>query len=219
MWRHYIYIHFRKSDGIPFYVGKGTAQTKDFYKRSTEPHKNKHWQNTVDKHGIVISIFASCQTDLEAQEQEKLLILETGRLDLNSGTLVNKTEGGDGICGLVISDELRAKRSKAASKPRSQAFIDAIRKARKAGGNGGVVKRGDKLSEEWIRNLALAKVGNKNPMFGKTTKIARQVVDTLNGKIYPSVGKAAEDFKLNMKTLYNMLSGHRRNYTSLEFLK
>lgn len=218
MWRHYVYIHFRKSDGIPCYVGKGTANTKDFYKRSTEHHKNKHWQNTVDKHGIVISIFASCQTDLEAQEQEKKLILEIGRLDLNTGTLVNKTNGGDGICGLIISDDLRAKRSEAASKPRSDTWIASIREARKNGGNGGVVKAGDKLSEEWKANLAASKTGNKNPMFGKTTKIAKQVVNTLTGTVYPSVGKAAEDFKLNMKTLYNMLSGHRRNYTSLEFL-
>lgn len=217
MWRHYIYIHFRKSDGIPFYVGKGTAHTKDFYKRACEPHKNIHWQNTVDKHDVIINIIMSCQNDKEAQEQEKRIILEIGRQDLGTGTLVNKTEGGDGICGLIISNELRKKRSINSSGPRSQVFINAIREARKDGGNGGVVKRGDKLPEEWVKNLSLAKVGNKNPMFGKTTKIARQVVDTLNGTVYPSVGKAAEDFNLKMKTLYNMLSGHRHNYTSLEF--
>lgn len=219
MWNHYIYIHFRKSDGVPFYVGKGTSRKRDknLFARACEPHKNIHWKNTVAKHGIVINIIMRCQTDKEAQEQEKRIILEIGRQDLCTGTLVNKTNGGDGICGLIISDELRKKRSEAAKGERSENWIASIRVARKNGGNGGVVKNGDKLSEEWIRNLANAKMGNKNPMYGKITKIARKVVADDTGLIYESVSAAAIDFKLNMKTLYNMLSGHRANNTSLRF--
>jgi len=217
MWRHYVYIHFRESDGVPFYVGKGTTTSKEFYKRAKEPHKNTHWERTVSKHGLVVNVMMSCQTDSEAQEQERKIIKDIGRIDLGTGTLVNKTDGGEGHSGILASAELREKRSANASLPRSEAWIASIRDARKDGGNGEVVKHGDKLSEEWRANIAASKMGTKNPMFGKTTKIARQVVDTFTGTVYPSVGKAAEAFNLNMKTLYNMLSGHRKNYTSLEF--
>lgn len=219
MWEHYIYIHFRESDGVPFYVGKGTSQPRDknLFARACEPHKNIHWERTVNKHGIIINILMSCQNDKEAQEQEKRIILDIGRQDLSTGTLVNKTDGGDGCCGLIISDELRKKRSINSSESRSQVWIASIREARKDGGNGGVVKHGDKLPEEWIKNLALAKLGNKNPMFGKVTKIARKVIADDTGKIYESVSAAAIDFKMNMKSLYNMLSGHRNNYIPLRF--
>jgi len=222
MWRHYIYIHFRESDSVPFYVGKGTIhkRTKDKFARACEPHNNYHWQNTVNKHGIVIHLVLSCKTDKEAQLQEIKLIKEIGRYDLGTGPLVNKTNGGDGICGLVISDELRKKRSLAAQGPRSQEWINSVRLARKNGGNGGVVKHGDKLPETWVANLAAAKVGNKNPMYGKTGGLhhnARKVIDVKSGKIYSAIGIAADAVGLKMKTLYNMLSGHRPNKTTLRF--
>lgn len=221
MWRHYIYIHFRNSDGVPFYVGKGTfrlGSKVQSFERATAQHSNLHWKRTASKHGLVVNVIMSCQTDSEAQAQERIIIRELGRQDLGTGPLTNKTDGGDGHSGLLASAELRAKRRINASGSRSEAWISSIREARKNGGNGGVVKLGDKLPQEWKTSLAAAKMGSKNPMFGKTTKIARKVVDSLTGTVYPSVGNAAEDFKLNMKTLYNMLSGHRPNYTPLKFL-
>lgn len=219
MWRHYVYIHRKASDGTPFYVGKGTVhkRTKNMYGRACEPHLNNHWQNIVNKHGLLIEIVASCQNDKEAQNLEKLFIEFIGRYDLGKGPLVNLTDGGDGCCGLIISDEVRKGRSIRASAPRSQAWIDAVRIARKNGGNGDVVKHGDKLPKEWRDNLAKGKMGSKNPYYGKTTKIARKVIDDITKEIYPSVSKAAEDYKLNMKSLYNMLSGHRSNFTALRF--
>lgn len=216
MWRHYVYIHFRESDGSPFYVGKGSARQRERiqnYSRAREEHKNLYWQNIVNKHGILINIIASCKTDEEAQKLEKEIIAQIGRENL-----VNMTDGGDGFCGLEISDELRAKRSEAAKGPRSENWIMSIRLARKNGGNGDVVKHGDKLPQSWKDNISKAKVGSKNPMFGKVTPVARKVIDEGNGKIYDSVSAAAKDYKLNMKSLYNMLSGHRKNFTELRFM-
>lgn len=219
MWRHYVYIHFRKSDGVPFYVGKGTsrANCKNNFSRARHHHANLHWDNTVNKHGLAINVIMSCKTDAEAGEQEIKIISEIGRLDLGTGTLINLTDGGEGTCGRTVSVATRTKLSLAfKGRKLSEDWINSIKEARRNGGNGSV---NGKLPEEWKRNLKAAmKRGNEHPMFGKTTKIARKVVDSLTGTVYPSVGKAAEDFKLNMKTLYNMLSGHRRNYTPLKFL-
>ena len=112
---------------------------------------------------------------------------------------------------------MRRKRSEAASKPRSDNWVISIRKSRKNGGNGGVVKHGDRLPETWRANISSAKLGSKNPQFGKITKIARKVKDIADNKIYDSVSSAALAHELNMKSLYNMLSGHRKNNTTLRF--
>ncbi len=215
MWRHYVYIHFKASDGMPFYVGKGSHRAKDKihnYNRARETHSNNHWKNIVNKHGIIINVIANCKTDEEAQRLEKEIIAIIGRENL-----VNLTDGSESFCGLTISDELRKKRSIAASGFRSEAWISAIRVARKNDGNGGVVKRDDKLPQSWRDNLALAKLSDKNPNYGKITKVARKVIDDFTKQVYPSVGKAVDNYNLKMKTLYNMLSGHRTNNTSLRF--
>lgn len=215
MWRHYVYIHLRLDTNTVFYVGKGTLRSRckfQIFERASAIHKNKHWLNIVNITGYRVIIVASCQTDNEAQRLEKEIIAFYGKQNL-----ANLTDGGDGHCGLEISNELRRKRSEAASKPRSENWISSIRAARKNGGNGGVVERGDKLPESWRANIAAAKVGDKNPQFGKVTKIARKVVDKTTGKLYESVSSAANDYDLNMKSLYNMLSGHRKNSTTLRF--
>lgn len=219
MWRHYVYIHFKASDGQPFYVGKGAMRKRDkidTYYRACEDHfTNKHWQRIVDKYGIVINIIASCINDLEAQRLEKEIIAIIGRADLGNGPLVNKTDGGEGSWGFIPSEETRRKRSIASSGPRSEAFKIAIRKARKNGGNGGVVKLGDKLSEEWRKNLAKGKLGDKNPWFGIPSPPSKKVKNTHTGAIYDSIYRAAKAENINPKTLYQYLDGTRRNKSPL----
>jgi hypothetical protein len=43
----------------------------------------------------------------------------------------------------------------------------------------------------------------------------KKVIDTLTNKIYPSVKEAAEDINKNYSVLSCMLSGYRKNKTSL----
>ena len=88
------------------------------------------------------------------------------------------------------------------------------------GGNGGVVKRGDKLPKEWRQNISKGVTGKANPMYGRTgaqSVRGRDVLDRSSGKIYPTVTMAAAASDMKMKTLYNMLSGHRPNTTELRF--
>lgn len=210
MWRHYVYVHYRESDETPFYVGKGTINSKQIYKRALAPHKNEHWLNIVNKHGAFAQIVMSCKTDLEAQFWEKEIIKEIGRVNL-----ANMTDGGDGHCGIAISDETRKKRSIAASKPRSELWIKSIRSARKNGGNGGVVKLGDKLSDSWRANLAKGKMGAKNPWFGRSSPVAKLVLNLESGIYYNTIEQAAIAHCLNPKMLYQYLDGSRINKTSL----
>lgn len=224
MWRHYVYLHLKKDTGEVFYVGKGTLRKNrtPFYERAIARHsRNPFWRAVEKKHGYEPVIFASCKTDEAAQELEKSLISENKRRNLYAdGVLVNLTDGGDGHCGIIATDELREKRRRNSRGPRSSKWIAAIRKARKNGGNGGVVKKGDKLSETWRKNISLGQKGPNNYMRGRTGKDspnARRVIDVKSNKVYESVQEAADINKVAMKTLYNWLSGHRKNPTNLRF--
>ncbi len=115
--------------------------------------------------------------------------------------------------------DARRKLSEHAKKPRGEAWVASMRAARKNGGNGDVVKTGDKLPESWRKNIAAAKIGALNPMHGKTGPAhpnSRKVRDAATGALYDSVLLAAEAHGFKMKTLYNWLSGHRPNPTTLE---
>lgn len=212
MWRHYVYVHRRASDGRIFYIGKGSS--KD---RATDTaSRNPYWHSIVAKHGRIVEVVAYFDTDALAQQCERDLIAWYGRT-----ALANMTDGGDGCCGINMSAEARRKLSEHAKKPRGDVWIKSIRAARANGGNGGVVKTGDKLPDSWRKNIAATKIGKLNPMHGKTGADhpnSRKVRDVANGNVYDSVQIAADATGKKMKTLYNWLSGHRKNPTTLEFV-
>lgn len=211
MYRHYVYVHRRTDDGRIFYVGKGSHPD-----RATErSSRNRYWHAIVAKHGLTVEIVARFETDALSQQMERDLIAWYGRANL-----ANLTDGGDGCAGIVPTAEARRKLSEHAKKPRSAAWVASIREARKGGGNGGVVKRGDKLPAEWCASIAATKRGKANPMHGRTGAAhpnSRKVRDRATGAVFDSVLQAADAKGCKMKTLYNWLSGHRPNPTTLEF--
>lgn len=220
MWQHCIYLHRKASTLEPFYIGKGKLHKGRHDRPFAKIGRSKIWQRTVSKHGLIVEIIASCVDDLAAQELECQFIKELGRRDLGLGPLINLTDGGDGHAGVVASAALRKKRSENSRGPRSADWIASIRKARKNGGNGGVVKTGDKLPDWWKQRISVTKLGAKNPMYGKVGAAhpnSRKVKDMATGEIYESVLVASEVKSVKMKTLYNWLSGHRPNPTTLEF--
>jgi hypothetical protein len=204
--RFYVYVHRRASDGRIFYVGKGSRPDRAYCTKS----RNPRWHATVAKHGLAVEVVQHFETDALAQQCERDLIAWYGRK-----ALANLTDGGDGCAGLAPSSATRAKLSELAKRPRTEAWVRAMRAARAGGGNGGVVKTGDRLPAEWRASIAAGKLGSLNPFYGKRTPIARRVVG--QGVEYASVSDAAAAMGLKMKTLYNMLSGHRPNRTDLRF--
>ena len=112
---------------------------------------------------------------------------------------------------------------------RSAAFLaekELIQKMRECGEplvnvcDGGPGMPGAKDSDEVRRKKSITKIGELNPMYGKTGAAhpnSRKVLDATTGVVYDSVLLASEAHGLKMKTLYNWLSGHRPNPTKLEF--
>lgn len=101
----YVYQHIRLDTNEVFYVGIGSDDT--FYRANLKCKKcrTEHWHNIVKKYGYKIEIFAHDISWEEACEIEKSLIKSIGRRIDGSGSLVNMTEGGEGIPGFKHSKE------------------------------------------------------------------------------------------------------------------
>ena len=104
-----VYRHIGLDNNEVFYIGIGKDKRRAYdgrqYKRS------KFWTKYTKKHGYVVDILTD-NVDFElAKEIEIALIEKYGRRDLNKGTLVNMTDGGEGILGFKFSAESLQKMS------------------------------------------------------------------------------------------------------------
>lgn len=101
----FVYVH-KSSRGEIFYVGKGTHQSgyelifEKFYRRAFETkYRSNFWKKIYAKFGREVFILQDFLTEFEAFEWEKFYIKIFGRRDQDNGSLVNFTDGGDGISG------------------------------------------------------------------------------------------------------------------------
>lgn len=90
-----------------FICGRGTAN-----RITSKTHRSKHWLNIVSKYGIEYKKLIEGITVDEANKLEKEYISHYKR-KVDGGTLCNLTNGGDGLCGYVPTQEARSKQSKA----------------------------------------------------------------------------------------------------------
>ena len=99
---YYTYAYLRE-DKTPYYIGKG--QGKRIYS------KQKHIKPPKDKSRIIY--LKQNLTEEEAFKHEIYMIDVFGRKDLGTGILHNRTDGGEGPSGAIISEEDKRKRSEA----------------------------------------------------------------------------------------------------------
>lgn len=90
-----VYTH-STSDNTVFYIGCGKP-SRPYQKTG----RNNEWLNIAKDNNIQIQVEQEFFTPCEAYDYEMFLIDKFGRKDLNTGTLINKTDGGVGVKGLA----------------------------------------------------------------------------------------------------------------------
>ena len=153
---HYYTYAYLREDKTPYYIGKGKG-LRVYIKRKGEIKPPK------DKSRIIY--LKQNLTEEEAFRHEIYMIDVFGRKDLGTGILHNRTNGGEGPSGAVVSEETRRKLSEA-NKGENNYFYgkthteETRRKLSE-------VKKGKTLSEETKGKMSYAHKGENHPFYGK----------------------------------------------------
>lgn len=110
--KYYLYVHIRIDRDEPFYIGIGTKYRKNDYDRAMCCNKRSlFWKRISNKTKHNVLIISESDNKQEILDKEINYIKILGRRKTKSGTLVNITEGGEGLKGhkIVWTEEMRNK--------------------------------------------------------------------------------------------------------------
>lgn len=100
-----VYQHRRKDNNEIFYIGIGLTDKRAYHTKS----RGKFWKDYISKYQYEVEITHRNIIWEEACVIEKYLISFYGRRDLGLGSLVNMTDGGDGVIGHEHNQETKNK--------------------------------------------------------------------------------------------------------------
>ena len=145
----YTYAYLRE-DKTPYYIGKGS------WRRIYE-NKGRPCGRPKDISRVIF--LKQNLTEEEAFRHEIYMIAVFGRKDLGTGILYNRTDGGDGSSGAIVSDETKRKLSE--------------------------VNKGKILSEETRKKMSESRKGKNNHNYGKSLseETRRKMSEGHKGKI------------------------------------
>ena len=126
----YVYRHIRLDKNEVFYIGIGNDSKGRYFRANNIKGRSRIWKNITKKTSHIVEIIEDDITWEDACSKEKWWIKFYGRKNINEGPLCNLTDGGEGIVGLVRTEEHKKKQSVAAKNrpPMSQEIKDKISK-------------------------------------------------------------------------------------------
>ena len=111
-----VYQHRRRDTNEVFYIGIGTGRKRAYSKN----HRNDRWYKVINKVGYEVDVLIEGISWEKACEIEVGMIASYGRSDKGLGTLVNMTDGGDGVKN---PSEERRSRMTGANSPTKRAEV------------------------------------------------------------------------------------------------
>lgn len=189
IYRYYVYAYLRE-DGTPYYIGKGT--------------KNRAWNNHkgINKppHKNRIIILKNNLTEQESIEAEINFIKIYGRKDLNTGILLNRTNGGEG--GDTLSNH-----------PEKEKIIKKIAESNK---NSEKHKKFGKNNPNWgnkyshtekTKKLISEKISGRKLSEEQKKKLSdrKKKITVIKGLEFESRTEAAKYFNVSVSTITYMM--------------
>lgn len=194
----------------PFYIGKGYDNRLTEHLRKSQLKINTFKNNKINKildsglKPIIIKISSNI-FEIDAFELESKLIKIIGRTDLKKGPLLNLTDGGEGIVGLIKTKKHREnlsvsltgiKRSQETRKKISESLIG------KPGRN-----TGNKHSAETKKRISETKKGT---LSWNATSILQLTKSGEIIKEWVSAHAAAKELKLSQGNIWSAVNGNRK---------
>lgn len=215
-----LYIHTKKTNGMPFYVGIGKKPSRPF---EMGRRRSEHHNRVVKKHGVNVFIVAK---DLDWDTACWWEIRWIKALKSVGYDLVNLTNGGDGVSPTKETiEKMKASALRRWSDPEQRRLIS---EATKKGMNNPEVKekishmKGKNHSELTKLKMSVSAkiagqdpllkkirsknaIAEKNPFFGKThSELSKQKMSLkLKGRVSPNKGKKfTEEHKQKLRAAW-----------------
>lgn len=174
----YAYIHC-KPDGMPFYVGKGIkSRCYNFAKRS------EHHKRIVNKYGkenITVWTFL-CASEQSAFSLERYLIAHYKRIGM---PLCNRTDGGEGTSGCVVSAATGLRISEA---KKGKKFTEEHKAKLRA-----AWEKREAFSDETRARMSAGKIGNKCGVGNKNNLGKKRTAESCARMSAAHIGKPAHN--------------------------
>jgi len=136
--KYYLYVHFRQDKQEAFYIGIGTKQRdKDYYRALCYKKRSEFWKRVSRKSRYDVMIISESDNRDDIIKQEINYIRLLGKKKDKLGSLVNITDGGEGLLGhKTIWTEERKDKIRVANSKRviSDSTREKLRLALKARG-------------------------------------------------------------------------------------
>ena len=199
---YYTYAYLRE-DKTPYYIGKGKG--KRIYNKT-----NGDIRPPKDKSRIIF--LKKNLTEEEAFEHEKYMIVVFGRKDIGTGVLRNRTDGGEGASGVLVSEETRKKLSEMRVGEKNPNYGKEMTEEQRQ--KISEKRKGIKLSEEHKDKI-------RQKMIGNTWNVGRKLSDETKQKVGEAQkgNQYMKGRKLSDETKRKMSEAHKGRTPSEETRK
>lgn len=205
-----LYRHIRLDKQEPFYIGIGDKTNRAYSLKN----RNKYWKNIVNlQKGLYnVEILIEDITWEEACIKEKEFIKLYGRSDLKQGPLCNLTDGGEGVLGLKLSEDIKFKIAQRLKgiKPSDECYKQA--KLKNSGsGNSNYGKSIPDWHKEINRKAQLGRVHSKETIELRSFKLRKKVINTSTGEIFESITETAIKYNKSPSHMTRLIKLNKYN--------